>query len=469
MDRFSTCPDELLLSIVLHLDRHDLRALALTARRYRGVAQEALVTDITLKYGDYEFALPLLLTTLVERPEFALKIQIIHSGLPPLSRSCFLETDRESVTSWRKVTRQGRALTQQWQNVTMYRWIHLIRNGDIRACVGLLILLATQLKHLWLGCRFRFEELFSQEGLGNALSPSAVPGLRRITYLFTEAPLLDEERLLSLPQLENLEISCIRPYNVWPQMSTINTGITSLTVHNTSDMAIPGSNMIGLYSFLGGFQGLRSLSLMLTNLQRKFSYCPNCPGCQDCLPDWYSILTKERPGSFSFMLEELALVAPLLEELKVASMDPYGDARVNVSAPVDYLKPVDYLVPVDSMKQFTNLKRLSIPQCAFINTTAILDAPSPHPLVALPPNLEFLGVYNSTPAVVDWLSDTVKGDGGKLRPLKKVLLYFENDPKQQVADYRVAEGEGGRRLFEAGVLVDCQCRTFTRPAWSDGV
>jgi hypothetical protein len=104
---------------------------------------------------------------------------------------------------------------------------------------------------------------------------------------------------------------------------------------------------------------------------------------------------------------------------------------------------------LESLQQFTQLNRLEIPQGAFIDTTG-LNIPSPYPLQALPPNLEYLCVCDPTPAIVDWLSG-ILDDRDQLRNLKWVLLDFGNDPSKHLSDYWEAVGEAGSRLFEAGI------------------
>jgi hypothetical protein len=112
---------------------------------------------------------------------------------------------------------------------------------------------------------------------------------------------------------------------------------------------------------------------------------------------------------------------------------------------------VNYLKPVDTLQNFTQLKRLSIPQEAFVNATTYKVDPT-HPFHVLPPNLEYMCVYDPTPAVVNCLSG-ILDDRDKLHNLKTVLLDSEWNQRNKMSDYREAAGEAGRRLWEAGVDV----------------
>ena len=67
MARITDCSDELLLDIALHLGLPDNMALALTAQKLRGAAQELLYTQVKLPYPPQ--SLPLILRTPVQRPD----------------------------------------------------------------------------------------------------------------------------------------------------------------------------------------------------------------------------------------------------------------------------------------------------------------------------------------------------------------------------------------------------------------
>jgi hypothetical protein len=147
-----------------------------------------------------------------------------------------------------------------------------------------------------------------------------------------------------------------------------------------------------------------------------------------------------RPGAYSGILAKVEGVAPRLEALRLASTDERGTG-----------KKVNYFTPLDSLQQFTGLKRLSIPQGAFVNATG-LDVPSARTFDALPPILEYPCVSDPAPAVVNWLSNILY-DGDKVRNLKTVMLDFGKHPDKRCLDYLETAGKAGKCFFEAGVDV----------------
>jgi hypothetical protein len=96
MAQLADCPDELLLNIAVDIGSRDLKALALTARKYRGTAQEALHTHVNI-YSAHD-KLPKILMTLTERPDLASKIRSIETDSPNYGYQCSV-----SPLSWKKV------------------------------------------------------------------------------------------------------------------------------------------------------------------------------------------------------------------------------------------------------------------------------------------------------------------------------------------------------------------------------
>jgi hypothetical protein len=147
MAQLADCPDELLLNIAASLRPRDLQVLALTARKYRGAAQEALHTHIKVDNTNLT-TLVHLLRTLVERPVLASKIHSIdwvveHEYVyhPFQDESRLLEETRS------KFVIHARHLTSQW-SVDITLWVQAIHHFDFVACTGLLLLLVSRLKHL---------------------------------------------------------------------------------------------------------------------------------------------------------------------------------------------------------------------------------------------------------------------------------------------------------------------------------
>lgn len=84
MARITDFPDELLIYIASYFDRSDNLALALTTRKLRGAAQEALHTRVELPFPPE--SLPLILRTLVQRLDLAVKVR---SAYPSAFPTCF--------------------------------------------------------------------------------------------------------------------------------------------------------------------------------------------------------------------------------------------------------------------------------------------------------------------------------------------------------------------------------------------
>jgi hypothetical protein len=110
---------------------------------------------------------------------------------------------------------------------------------------------------------------------------------------------------------------------------------------------------------------------------------------------------------------------------------------------------VNYLTPVASLKHFTKLKRLFIPQAALINATSTEVAPS-HPLDILPSNLEFMQIYDPTPAVINWLSG-ILDDRAKLPRLSAALLDFGHRKGNKLSNFMDPNREAGTRLYKSGL------------------
>jgi hypothetical protein len=73
MAQLADCPGELLVNIAANLGSRDLKALALTARKYRGAAQESLYKHIKVDNSNVTTLLNLLSTLVgscVKDPEY---------------------------------------------------------------------------------------------------------------------------------------------------------------------------------------------------------------------------------------------------------------------------------------------------------------------------------------------------------------------------------------------------------------
>jgi hypothetical protein len=434
MAQLADCPDELLLNIAANLRSRDLKALALTARKYRGAAQEALHTHLELK--SLQTPLPRLLRTLIERPDLALKIQTVA-----ITAHAQVIEETETLDN---IVDHARGLAKHWK-VEMADWIDRLENGCELANIGLLLALASRLKQLSIApvaddSDWRFINLpymFAKRGRKSLVA--SIPILTELNSLSIPLNQLDQY-WCSLPQLQRLNVDCTR--DIWnPRLPGSITGVHSLSMRCTTRLEGRTTGREDVASFAGKFGALRSLHIAFTNWKKAD---PDYDTVDDPFADDYNeqadeIIRHRYDANFSDITAKLGPVAHLITEFKLSCVD-IGDR-----------KDLSYLRPLSSLHNFTQLKRLSIPQGAFIYTTG-LDPPSPYALYALPPNLEYMCVYDPTPAVVNWLSG-ILDDRDKLRNLKTVLLDFESNQRNKVSDYREAACETGRRLCEAGVDV----------------
>jgi hypothetical protein len=451
MAQLADCPDELLLNIAANLRSRDLKALALTARKYRGAAQEALHTHI--KVGN-DTTLVNLLRTLVERPDLASKIHSIdwvveHEYL----YHSFQDEIRLLEETRSKFVIHTRHLTSQW-SVDMTLWVQNVHHFDFVACTGLLLLLVSRLKHLSIDdTTVTPARLFGQKESSDSLKSivSAVPALAGLLSLSIPSTHYDRH-WYSLPQLQYLEVNCTSKFPQPAKLGPI-TSVHTLTIRCPATFCVPTPGNDSFDSFVESFSDLKRLNVSIFNWTESREWVP---GRSDYIGiysfyfyihgTWETIRrpyyrSYYNPGLFSGMIKNINKVAPFLQELEVSSAE--RDFWLGKDMRVNYLKPVDML------QNFTQLKRLSIPQGAFVNATTYEVDPT-HPLHVLPPNLEYMCVYDPTPAVVNWLSG-ILDDRDKLRNLKTVLLDFEWNQRNKVSDYREAAGEAGRRLWEAGV------------------
>lgn len=111
MGQLESLSDELLLDIALRLQPPNLKNLTLSARQFRGIAQEALHTSVSLKLT-YN-TLPELIRTLVQRPDVALKIRSLSIAV---DRGATKVYSRKVLgeNCWDQVVTRAKLATQSW-------------------------------------------------------------------------------------------------------------------------------------------------------------------------------------------------------------------------------------------------------------------------------------------------------------------------------------------------------------------
>jgi hypothetical protein len=204
MAQLSDCPDELLLNIAANLGPPDLKALASTARKYRGAAQEVLHTHVELRMP--YTTLPWLLRTLVERPDLAPKIETLEIA----EGGYGIGTDYRKTQAWNHVIEHAREISKHW-NVKTGWWIGGLENYDESAAIGLLLALASRLRHLSVnpnGPDYQWNSIVNLPAMflkhGREPQATSIPILKELQSLSIPSTQLDRY-WCSLPQLERLQ------------------------------------------------------------------------------------------------------------------------------------------------------------------------------------------------------------------------------------------------------------------------
>ncbi|KAI4680614.1 uncharacterized protein J4E84_007752 [Alternaria hordeiaustralica] len=447
MAQLKSLPDELLLDIALRLQPPDLKDLALTARQFRDIAQEALHTSISLM--TYYQSLPELLITLVGRPDLAKKVRSLqitgYRSPQQVYRSAVGYDD-----SWDQVVTHAMKSTHSWP-IDQMKWASRVKYGDLHACIGLLLVLTDQLQNLAF-CSGDNQDFMTPRSLSltfpgiaerhavTAPGTLLLPQLRRLSVAWGEM----DRSWSTFPNLLHLDLDCTGPVAWDKEPVILFHGITTLTLRRPTLYEYQPADTQDLSPFFQRLPALRSLRLCFTNWRKKDGnmydgirayYSSYDPG----IPTEERICYPKQEFTSSIIIDPLIPASHLLEELELKCSDT-GDS-----------KQIDYLRPSRSLQRFTLIKRLSIPQSVLINSTPYECSPL-HPFEALPPNVEYLDVADPTTAVIEWISG-VLDDRSKLRSLKRISLDFDNDPKQRVKDYKEAGVEIFGRLLEAGISV----------------
>ena len=234
MAQLKSLPDELLLDIALRLQPPDLKDLALTARQFRDIAQEALHTSISLR-THYQ-SLPELLRTLVTRPDLAKKVRSLqitgYRGPQQVYRSAVGYDD-----SWDQVVTHAIKSTHSWP-IDQMKWASRVKYGDLHACIGLLLVLTDQLQNLAF-CSGDNQDFMTPPSLSltfpgiaerhavTAPGTLLLPHLRRLSVAWGEM----DRSWSTFPKLLHLELDCTGPVAWDKEPVILFHGITTLTLH----------------------------------------------------------------------------------------------------------------------------------------------------------------------------------------------------------------------------------------------
>ena len=233
MAQLENLPDELLLDVALRLQPPDLKDLALIARKFRDIAQEALHTSINLM--TYYQSLPELLRTVVKRPDLAKKVRSLqitgYCGPRRVYRSAVGHDD-----CWDQVVTHARKSTHSWL-IDQMKWASSVKEGDLYACIGLLLVLTDQLQTLTF-CSGENEDFMTPPSLSltfpgiterhDVTAPDLLllPQLRRLSGAWGEM----NRSWSTFPKLRHLELDCTELIAWDKEPVILFHGITTLTL-----------------------------------------------------------------------------------------------------------------------------------------------------------------------------------------------------------------------------------------------
>jgi len=272
MAQLESLPDELLLDIALGLQPPDHKDLALTARQFRDIAQEALHTSISLR--KYYQSLLELLRTLVKRPDLAKKVRSLqitgYCGVQPIYRLAIVYED-----CWDQVVTHAIKSTQSWP-IDQMKWVSSVKYGDLYVCIGLLLVLTDQLQTLTF-CSGDNEDFMTPPSLSLTFPSIAerhavtapdillLPQLRRLSGAWGEM----NRSWSTFPKLLHLELDCTELVAWDKEPVILFHGINTLTLHRPTLYEYQAVNTQDLSPFFQRLPVLRSLHLCFTNWREK--------------------------------------------------------------------------------------------------------------------------------------------------------------------------------------------------------
>ncbi|EDU41351.1 hypothetical protein PtrSN002B_001800 [Pyrenophora tritici-repentis] len=219
----------------------------------------------------------------------------------------------------------------------------------------------------------------------------------------------------------------------------------SLTIRCTTKLKDHLGYFDPLSSLLGQFPNVKSLVVKYTPWSEEAVWVERDP----CNQQYTGIFKMEKKGMirgpgihFSHFTDELITIAPQLEYLEL------------VCPGTEHSGHPSFRAPLRTLQQFTQLKRLCIPQGAF--TLRTYGEPfhiyriASSPLDVLPPTLEYLCMSHPSYHIIAWLGDILRYRD--LLPNVKLVEMDLSDGTPDVAsDYDDEMRKIGFALYNAGI------------------
>jgi hypothetical protein len=422
MIRLDDLPNELLSQIALALcmsttddSNNDAYNLALVARRFRSIAQDALHTFVSvrdLRVETESYRVGYLARTLIERPDLACKVQELDLALMwkvySHEEACKSSTNK-CVCHWDDMKNLflGFLDTRELSTKT---WAEALKAGFEEAMAGVVLHLLPALHTLTID---NYHQTKYPDFDGNKVlvprridthylfgipvhefDPSLVPGLANLKHIRSSAHI--PWQLIGLSSLKTLHIGILPtilnyPFDV-PISTNVTSTITSLTLpmnlvvlENDYMNDIDGRYEYGIFSEKL-FEGLTRLKRLNIRLYR------NCESRGSRLGDHKTT----PPGSSSYDRLLSMFYSSSLETIVLDTSDVDTRAVKNWKSGRNYLEScVD---PLSSLRRFPNLKTIIAPQQAFFTSRV-----QSFPPITYPPSISSIGIIDPSPEIADYV------------------------------------------------------------------
>ncbi|KAF1958096.1 hypothetical protein CC80DRAFT_560354 [Byssothecium circinans] len=426
MALFTIIPDELLLEVVKDLQsKKDLRALALTSKRFTAIAQAAIMPTIELRNPSSARQIFELVRTLLDRPDLASNVTSLDLAVPSVYRASYEE---------------GLALEAK---VDRFRYSIGVKGVEF-SWAGLLIALVPFLKHLKVSYSYPKVPLpyvnghiANKASILDALFANFTsddlhhfPGLKSVTDVTIrgDAGDLRDWMLATLPKLRHLEIPGTK--QLWMLNDKIETQLSSVHLRCSSHVLQSSGHHLN-YNVFTGFKSLTRLQLTLSDIMIDAPVLTSYP---------VTSRPTFAPGSFANMMKKLEPLATTLQEL---------DINLDLRACSGWLKSIG---PMTSLDKYTQLKRLRLPQEALVSMQEHLYHDT------IPASVEEIEIFRATRASTTWTA-ALLGQATYLKSFKKLSLDFLPDQFRNIQAWywsTSVDRKPALRRSENGVDVKCR-------------
>jgi hypothetical protein len=456
MSHLDDLPNELLLQIALALQpsisdcNNDVYNLALVARTFRSIAQEALYTRVSVRSSQIQTKpnrVGCLARTLIERPGLARRIQELDLALmwKVYSHEDACNAPNEKCTChWDEI----KNLCLGFLNMTDLgnsAWDEAITAGFEEAVAGVVICLLPGLHTLSLdnchttkyldmnGARVLVPRRIDTNHMfgiaPEGLNPNLIPGFANLKHIKSNGQL--PWQLINLPYLETLQIGTLPTILNYPFDYSLSSGVT----FNLTSLTIP-MNIVALeYDYVHDIDGGTEYRIFnkrifqcLSCLKRlDIQFYRNCGSRGSRLGDHKT--TPPGIGDYNNALK--AISSSSLETLVLDTSDVDVRAVEKWKLATSFKGYLDDCIrPLTSLLQFPNLKTIIAPQQAFLSSNGNSDV---EPILSLflfnlPPSVVSVGVIDPTVHILKWFDHISEQKQTYCPNLTKIELWTDHDP-----------------------------------------